>query len=225
MIDYFENSNSRSRGFLCEKVKKYILSSIFNGQFSLGDKITEMNLSKILNVSQGVVREAFRDLENMGIIKTVAYKGSYIKSLSGEDLKRVYRIRILLESEALEEVSYKISKKDIIKLEEYLEQMILAAKENNYEKQSILDYKFHEVIVNAPKNTILKRTWESVGISHWTFIGITRQQVIKPAKQAERHKKIIDSLKNGDKEKIKTELEKHFMDLLDYFLKDDNCKE
>lgn len=217
MIDFYEISDVANRSYLCEKVKKHILSSIFNGEYSLGDRITETNLAKKINVSQGVVREAIRDLESMGIISTVAYKGSYIKSLSEQDLKRVYRIRILLEIEALEEIFYKISKEDIAKLEKYFEQMVTAAKEGDYEKQSIFDYQFHKVIVDAAKNTILKRAWESVGTSHWTFIGITRMEILKPLEQAGRHKQIIESLKSGNKEQIKEEIMQHFMGLLNYY--------
>lgn len=67
-----------------EEIRNAIREAIFSGKLNPGDRIIETYWAKELGVSQGPVREAIRDLEAMGLVETVPFKGSRIPDADGE---------------------------------------------------------------------------------------------------------------------------------------------
>ena len=81
-----------------EEVRNAIREAIFAGQLKPGDRIIETFWAKELDVSQGPVREAIRDLEAVGLVETIPFKGSRVRSMTEKDIRDNYSVRICLES-------------------------------------------------------------------------------------------------------------------------------
>ena len=112
------------RSTLREKIKNYLAESILWGNYKPGDRIVETRVAKDLQVSQGAVREAIRDLEQMGLLETQPYKGTYVRKFSLEDIKNVFIVRAELESLAVNHSIKNIKPEDIKTLQNILEKMI-----------------------------------------------------------------------------------------------------
>ena len=84
-----------------EEIRNAIREAIFSGKLNPGDRIIETYWAKELGVSQGPVREAIRDLEAMGLVETVPFKGSRIRTLTEKDVRDNYSVRICLESKSI----------------------------------------------------------------------------------------------------------------------------
>ena len=65
-----------------EEIRTAIRDAIFAGTLKPGDRIIEIYWARELGVSQGPVREAIRDLEAQGLVETVPFKGSRVRTLS-----------------------------------------------------------------------------------------------------------------------------------------------
>jgi len=71
--------------------------AIISGSIPAGESIRQEYIAKIFNVSRIPVREALKRLESQGLVKSVRYKGAVVSSISKEEIREIYEIRLLLE--------------------------------------------------------------------------------------------------------------------------------
>jgi DNA-binding GntR family transcriptional regulator len=74
---------------------------IVAGEIGPGDPIRPDRIAAELHVSRVPVREALRILEGEGIVEHRAHHGATLATLRDTDLREIYRIRQLLEGEAV----------------------------------------------------------------------------------------------------------------------------
>ncbi|MEW6425842.1 MAG: GntR family transcriptional regulator [Bacillota bacterium] len=197
---------------LRDEVKNYLLEVILAGKFEPGDRIIETQIAKDLGVSQAPVREAIRDLEQMGILETQPYKGTYVRTFSVQDLKNVYDVRAELEGLAIRTAVKEMSEEEVAALEEITEQMVNSA--GDLKKQIPLDIAFHEIIIKASRNNILEKVWYSVSIPYWTYLG-TYYYKYDMAQLVKRHLPILEAIRNRDAKKAEQLMRLHFLELKD----------
>jgi len=77
-----------------EEIRNAIKEAIFTGQLEPGSRIIETFWAKELGVSQAPVREAIRDLEAVGLVETVPFKGSRVSTMSEKQISDNYSVRI-----------------------------------------------------------------------------------------------------------------------------------
>ena len=76
----------------------HIRQQIFESKtLTPGDKVSERELSRVLNISRAPVREALRELEEQGFITSVKYRGWYVPDFTEEEAIEINSIRTLLE--------------------------------------------------------------------------------------------------------------------------------
>lgn len=206
-----------NRQVIREDIKKYILDEIIEGNFNPGQQIVETKIARKLGVSQAPVREAIRDLEYMGVLITIPYKGSYLRTLTIKDLMNVYDVRANIEGYAIKIASNNITEQEIKKLQDIYEEMKIAASLGNSKKQIELDISFHEIIIKASKNDVLERVWRIVSLAHWTYFGVRRLH-LSLENLAYRHNEIIEALKDGNEEKAEAAMRNHFVELKNFLV-------
>lgn len=75
--------------------------AILTGTIPSGTRLVQADIADQLQVSTTPVREALRDLATEGLIKLDAHRGAEVKSLSGDEIAEIYRLRRLLEPDAM----------------------------------------------------------------------------------------------------------------------------
>jgi DNA-binding GntR family transcriptional regulator len=68
-----------------DKVVDHINQGILNGRLVPGQRLTESDLTEILGVSRGPVREALRRLEAQGVVGQTPHRGACIRALSRQE--------------------------------------------------------------------------------------------------------------------------------------------
>ena len=197
------------RSILREEIKTYLIDAIVRGVYKTGERLVETQIARDLGISQAPVREAFRDLEQIGILKSVPYKGAYVNGYSIQDLKNAYDVRAELEGLAIKLAVPQITDEQIGELEDIYRQMKNVAE---LKKQVNLDVQFHEYIVRASNNSILERAWKSVSVAHWTYYGIYNFEKLN---LIERHELIIKAFRERDVQKATELIKMHFLELKD----------
>ena len=107
-----------------EEIRSAIREAIFAGELHPGDKIIETFWARELGVSQGPVREAIRDLEAQGLVETVPFKGSRVRTLTEKDIRDNYSVRICLESKSIRDAIGELSDGDLEKLTDRLREIL-----------------------------------------------------------------------------------------------------
>src|SRR5665647_3767585 len=90
---------------------------ITTGRLRPGQKIIQDALSAQLGVSRVPLREALKILEGEGQVTYAAHRGYFVTELSLADLIEVYRIRDILETEAVTIAVPQMTAEDIHRLE------------------------------------------------------------------------------------------------------------
>ena len=167
--------SSAAKATLRSSIKQYIQQQIADGVYRPGDRIVETQLAKQLNVSQSPVREAMLELSVSGLLEVRPYSGTYVQSLSVQDIGDIFDTRAFIESHAAERAAHCITDEQLQALEDILNEMDAVPDENPH-IISELDTEFHRLLVEATNSPALKRIWTSLRLAEWTYLSVTSTQ-------------------------------------------------
>ena len=139
---------------LYEELQKDILSDAIPD----GSKLTEKAICRKYNVSRTPVREAFRQLESDGLIKTVPNRGAIVTGLTKRDISDLFDLRILFEVQAVDWAIKRMSSEDIDRLAESLDFMEFYTLKEDVEKVLSFNSQFHNIICEGTGNRMIQRT-------------------------------------------------------------------
>jgi len=215
-----EGSNVIHRRVLRDEVADYLIDAILSGEFRPGDKIVETRISKELQVSQGAVREAIRDLIAQGFLETEPYKGTRVREFSPSELGDYYAVRVQLEKLAVQwaRERQESGELDLTELKSIADRMQECAKNGDTKNLRKLDIDFHKALVCAAGNEFLLKAWESLGNYYWAYLGIHYgAKGIHPDRQASLHLDLLHSLEGHDMTEAGGAIEDHFSDIRKLF--------
>ena len=73
------------------------MRGILEGEFGPGDRLIEMHIAKEYGTSQGPVREALRELEMLGFVRSEPHRGTYVRDPWQRGMLELYELRGALE--------------------------------------------------------------------------------------------------------------------------------
>lgn len=151
-------SKSTFRQHIAERLR----AAILNGEIAPGSALVETTLAAQFNVSRGPLREAMRQLIEEGLLVTVPYTGTHVTSLSVEDVREIYSMRITLERFAFERAWDKRDaafREEIVRRKNVLTALIDAADDNAC---ILAELDLHGLVYEASGHRLLQRTWLSL---------------------------------------------------------------
>jgi DNA-binding GntR family transcriptional regulator len=87
--------------------------AILTGRIPGGTRLVQADLAEQMQVSTTPVREALRDLATEGLIKLDAHRGAEVKTLNRDEVSEIYRLRRILEPEAMRLAVARISDEEV----------------------------------------------------------------------------------------------------------------
>lgn len=205
-----------------EEIRNAIREAIFSRELKPGDRIIETYWAKELGVSQGPVREAIRDLEAMGLVETVPFKGSRVRSLTEKDIRDNYSVRICLESKSIRDAIQNLDDDALealgSNLQSILEEMDESAGQGDLRAFTEQDAAFHRAIINATENQVLLRLWEQCNMRNWyTVSALTDAKSLKKLQVG--HQKLTNAICRRNLKEATTTLKDHLTSLMDGFIR------
>jgi len=195
-----------------EQIVDQVQALIEKGRLKHGDQLPpERELASIFKVSRHSVREAIRVLEQKKVLKSRPGSGTFIilenessvvESLANAILREkntlaeIFQFRELLEPQIAGLAARNASKKDIMVLENLLEQQQKELGNTLVSKK--LDEKFHLALAQATGNSVLMQVEALFGhillkSRHENFQSPHRNKL-----SVKGHKKILKAIKDGD---------------------------
>lgn len=213
------SDNNSLRAQVFSEIEK----SILNGVVKAGESLIECKLSAELGVSRTPVREALRQLELEGLVKTIPNKGAIVVGVSQKDIEDIYNIRMIIESLAARWAAERISDEDLERLTNVVDLQEFYAKKNDTIQVWQLDTTFHEIIFHACGSRILMHTLS--GFHHYIQKAreLSFQTSGRPSLAVSEHKKILEALKMHDSDATEKLTSEHIRLARDNFMK--NIKE
>ncbi len=179
---------------LAEAVEKMILS----GEIKPGGKLNEMAIAERFGVSRGPLREAFRMLEESGLVRQEKNRGAFVREVDIGEAAEIYEVRAGLDATAGRLLAGKIAPAQIARLRQYGDDMQRAAQDNDVDAFHHLNLGFHDQIVGMTENACLIDVYRRLVKQLVLF---RRRNLLAPRaipNFADEHSAIVDSLARGD---------------------------
>jgi DNA-binding GntR family transcriptional regulator len=184
------------RRALRHDVRDGIVRSILDGEYRPGDRLIEMQIARAYGTSQGPVREALRELEMLGFVRSEMHRGTYVRDPWHLGMRELFQVRGALEEFAARLATPRLCE-DVTALQAEVDAMRDAAVRSDNRAAVEHSERFHRHIVLASENQLLHTMWSSLCISDHTALTMV---TLTPdlAVLADSHQPIVDAIATGD---------------------------
>lgn len=193
------------------QVTEYIKQCILAGEFSPGDKVSEVEIAARLSISRAPVREALQMLVQDGIVVSHPQRGKFITALTAQEIENSYFMGGVLEGAAAAATSQLLLSLDFSILKNILKSMEKAASGEDLKTLAMLDTSFHDVILSKTNNTQLVTTARRSCRELSKFLLFRYWQKIFTAEEVfQRHVIVFEALRGHDSQYIEKTFREHY---------------
>ncbi|WP_225025858.1 GntR family transcriptional regulator [Xinfangfangia pollutisoli] len=176
-------------------VYEQVRDAIHNGEFRVGDRVTEVALAEKFGVSRTPIRDAISKLEADGLLTNVPRRGLIVTDLSHQQIGELYMMREVLEGAAARLASLSGSDAEITTLQD-----LVGTEETCMDdavKLSTINKKFHRLLALAAHNRYLLEALEQLSIT-MSLLPSLLGEGGRAQNAHEQHLQIVDALKRRD---------------------------
>lgn len=184
-------------------------SAITGGELRPGEPIRQDALAARLDVSRVPLREALKILEGEGLVVHHAHRGYFVAELSLADLEEVYRIRALLEGEAVREAVARSGPGLADVLEEAQAEVERAGEAGDVAEMAAANRRFHFAIVEASGMPRLVRLIGTLWDATDAYRSLYYAQRPNRERVQHEHRAVVAALRAGDAEEAVRLLDLH----------------
>jgi DNA-binding GntR family transcriptional regulator len=204
----------RSVSLLRQQVYDSIVNALLAGKLEPGVRLRESQIARQMGISQAPVREAFRQLEEQGILVSYRNRGTFIISLDENDANELYTLRITLETLAVHLATTVLSEADIKKLDTLSHEIDRATLNAQNFLITQQDIEFHRLIWERSGNNrlfnILQHIQLQVALS-MAYINKFYNATTGSNQSHVSHDSIVQSLRNRDTETAEEAMKQHLL--------------
>ena len=211
-IHFLEPPNSIS-----DQIYERLKQQILHGEVEAGERLMQNQVAENLRASRTPVREAFRRLEQDGLVERVPQGGVRVTRLDIEAIQEVFGIRNVLEAYAVELACGRITAEEIGSLKQLVNQAgdLLSSgelgRETKIKRLFELNSQFHGTIYRASGNSYLMGMINSLRfiVGRLRFLGLRADSTWSRA--WDEHAQLIGLLEKKDKESAARLLKTHLV--------------
>jgi GntR family transcriptional repressor for pyruvate dehydrogenase complex len=206
---------------LADRLEKLILEK----RFAVDEKLpSEKELSERYRVGRNVIREAIKSLNERGLIRVIAGKGSYVARpnsqilsdnlmrltlLGNYSLEQIYEIRLPIEISCAGFAAERATDEQIAKLEKLI--LMMPRTINNVKEWCETDFAFHLAVAEASGNIFFQTILTPF---HNLFLKIFAKGYSKGDVEKNGflpHKRVFNSIKERNKREAEKAMEEHIL--------------
>jgi phosphonate utilization transcriptional regulator len=201
------------RHSLATLVLRELERQIVEGKLPAGTRLNEADIAEQMNVSRGPVREAFRALDQSGLVTTEKNRGVFVRQVSLEEAHEIYEVRAALDGLIGRLAAQRIQPRQLARLREIVKKMHAAARAFDSASYYPLNIEFHEVLAEASGNQALIDNYRRVV----NELNLYRREVLaRDSKSipisAKDHENIVKAVARGDAQAASRLLFDHVID-------------
>ncbi|MFE7418127.1 GntR family transcriptional regulator [Rhodococcus sp. NPDC057529] len=180
--------------------------AITSGELAPSSPLVETELSEMLQISRGTLREAMRQLQQEGLISAGARGRLYVRHLDSKEIRDIFAVRAALEALAVRELAGLADRTTAIaELRAALDVMDTAVLEARIEA----DLNFHRTMCSLTGNDTLLHSWISLEGSIRMSIMFAGLDRAVGNMDVGRHSAIVDAIETGDADEAATAIQAH----------------
>lgn len=160
-----------------ERTVEALRADILTGALEPGEQLRQEVVAARYDVSRVPVREALQLLASEGLVSHLPNRGFFVTELSISDLLEVYRLRRILEAEAIEVAVPALRDEDVDHLRMLAAAVDEAAAQGDIQAITATNRRFHFAVFEAagmPRLTkLLQQLWDASDIYRSLYFGQT----------------------------------------------------
>ena len=179
-----------------QEIERLILA----GELAPGTKLTEAWLSERLGVSRGPIREAFRMLEEAGLVRQEKNRGVFVRDIPLAEAVEIYDLRAVMDELVGRRLAESITPEQTRQVKAVVEQMERAARANDVDNYHLLNLQFHDHLVEFSGNRKMTAIYRKMvkELALFRRRNLAESQAL-PHSVAE-HRQILKAIAAGDPE-------------------------
>jgi len=150
-----------------DRIRDVLVTRILDGTYPAGMRLKELTLAREFGVSQAPIREALRELEGSGLVKSERYRGTRVRGTDYQEMRESYELRGLMEERALQ-LAAPFSRKLADELTARTRSMASALEHDNPERYIDEALAYHRRLIEASGNQTFLVVWDFL---HWNVRG------------------------------------------------------
>jgi len=144
-------------------VADVLRDAILTGQLGDGERLIEERIARELNTSRGPVREALRQLESEGFVRSYPYRGAAVLGVSDEEVQQVLiPVRLVLERYSFLKAAELMTDADFAELAKQVWLLGEAARADDLTRSVDADMRFHELVLEFANQPHTTQVWRSI---------------------------------------------------------------
>lgn len=185
---------------------------ILRGKMKNGEKLTEQRICSEYNVSRTPVREAYRLLEQEGLIEMIPNRGAFVTGFLPQDIADMYDMRKEYEMLAFKWAVERMTQEELDEIRNAYDLMEFYTHKGDMAKASDQNAHFHELIYKASHNKQLTRILTSYQYYTKLFkedgdiVTVEDEDMEEVLKE---HAEILDALEKRDVDRGMAVVKKH----------------
>ncbi|MGX7729464.1 GntR family transcriptional regulator [Rhodococcus sp. 2H158] len=183
-------------------------SAITSGALAPSSPLVETELSEMLQISRGTLREAMRQLQQEGLISAGARGRLYVRHLDAKEIRDIFAVRAALEALAVRELAELPDRSTVVPaLREALD--VMARAEHDLDARIEADLNFHRILCRLTGNETLMHSWQSLEGSIRMSIMFAGLEKAVGNMDVGRHSAIVDAIETGDSDEAAAAVRSH----------------
>ena len=180
------------------KVLRQLRDRIVSGALRPGEQIVQESLAADLGVSRVPLREALKVLEGEGHVTYSPHRGYFVATMTVPDLVEAYRIRELLEGEALAHAVSRLTDSDIAAITHLTDEVELASASGDIALITAANRALHFAMFECSGMPRLVRMIRTLWDATDAYRGVYMASAANIAAMNREHRAMLKALKQGD---------------------------
>jgi DNA-binding GntR family transcriptional regulator len=185
-------------GSASQRAYEFAKWAILSAVYPAGAVITEAGLGHELGLSRTPVREALLRLAVEGLVRIEPRRGAVVSTFSMVDVEDVLEARALVENHTAAK-SFQHRCELLPQVEEVHAAMVRTSREHDTAGFTYYDRLFHELIVDAAKNSVLSSIYRTLRERQTLFTSVMmRGRADRMQADVEEHERLLEALRGDD---------------------------
>jgi DNA-binding GntR family transcriptional regulator len=150
-----------------DRIRDLLIERILDGTYPAGMQLKELALAREFNVSQAPIREALRELEGSGLVKSERFRGTRVRGVDLREMRESYELRSMMEERAVQ-LAAPFAHELLDQLDLLVRDMARFAARGESECYIDAALGFHRHLIEASGNRAFLAVWDSL---HWDVRG------------------------------------------------------
>lgn len=193
-----------------QSVLTRLYEDIVVGAFSFGAKLGEEQLVERYDAKRHVLREAFGQLEEFGLVEHVPNRGVFVREPHPDEVRELFEIRELLEIHAANTMELPAPKATIDAMRDVQARHSAATRGSRYREVLHLNTEFHRIQYCASGNATLAAAIEDYAMRTHLITAMKFGDSTVMERVISQHNEIIEAMSIGDKDRLVRAIRTHF---------------